>query len=314
MSLCFGVCLRVNQLSYVIYRITCLFNGKVYIGQTRQGLPKRIEGYRQSVTCRPDHNSAIISAIRKHGWDAFRFEEIDRTDSPEKLDNLERYWIAFYDATNREKGYNLQAGGAGTANANNGRMRKAIKCIETGQTYQSMAEAARANGFSPAALTLHMKGQNGSCNGQHWEWTGNSGAAIYETSIPVRTVFEETSKRQRQRNATVKTKVQCVETGEVFDSMTLAAAHYSIDKRDIYTSIERGIATFGRHWIRLGPKRRHNSRGCKTRPVKTLETGVVYPSMAVAARAVGVMTSTSIWCAIHREGQTAGGFHWAYAD
>ncbi len=296
--------------SSLIYKITCTVNGKIFVGQTRQGLKTRIGCYRRDARGRIEHNSAIMKAMRKHGFDAFVFETLETVPVPADLDAREIHWISTLKATDREVGYNIQRGGHYAA-AYLGAMRKAIRCIETGEAFESMASAARAKGFSAAALTLHMRGDNATCNGCHWEWTGNPGATIYETSDSVKAQFKATGERQQRSLRGPRAAVQCVETQETFPSLTAAGTRYGVDKRAIYSAVERGIAAAGLHWTRLGPKRAHNRRGCKTRQVKALETGIVYPSLVEAAKAVGLSEGTSIWCAIHRN-QLAGGCHWTY--
>lgn len=301
--------MTTSSYPYTIYLITCLANEKRYVGQTRQGLSTRMYEYRREAHVRLDMNRPIADAIRKYGLDSFVFEEIDRADSEEEMDYMECYWIAFYRTANRKYGYNVQTGGQQRPKVKN-RMQKGIRCVETGEVFASMAEAARARNISPAALTVHMKGTNKSCNGQHWEWTNNPGATIYNSSDAVKNVFKATSRRQRISNKSTLTSVQCVETEEVFNSMTEAARKYGIDKRSIFSAIERRITAGGVHWVRLTPKREVNSKGTHKKPIKALETGKVYPSLKEAASQNGV-DSTTIWCAM-RDNTKAAGLHWAY--
>ena len=41
----------------------------------------------------------------------FKFEVIDTASSREELDEKEIYWIAYYNSTHRDKGYNRDSGG-----------------------------------------------------------------------------------------------------------------------------------------------------------------------------------------------------------
>ena len=55
----------------VVYKITCLLTGKVYVGQTRQGLKRRIiEHKRDSSKSR----GGIDMAIHRYGWENFTVE------------------------------------------------------------------------------------------------------------------------------------------------------------------------------------------------------------------------------------------------
>ena len=51
-------------------------------------------------------------AIEKYGFENFRISErFDTAQTPEELDEKERYWIAHYNATNPLFGYNCESGG-----------------------------------------------------------------------------------------------------------------------------------------------------------------------------------------------------------
>lgn len=46
---------------------------------------------------------------------------------------------------------------------------KKVRCIETGQTFNSLKEAAESVNRARANLTRHLKGQQASFGGYHWE-------------------------------------------------------------------------------------------------------------------------------------------------
>jgi hypothetical protein len=58
-----------------------------------------------------DRRSAFQIAILDEGFSSFTWEELDRADTPEELDQKEKAWIAHYDSTNPERGYNNTDGG-----------------------------------------------------------------------------------------------------------------------------------------------------------------------------------------------------------
>lgn len=93
----------------IIYKATCINNGKVYIGQTRNSLSHRqYQHYQDSRN--PEIVTKFINGIRKHGSDKFTWEIIDRAETKEKLDDKEVYWIAKYNSI--ENGYNTLEGGS----------------------------------------------------------------------------------------------------------------------------------------------------------------------------------------------------------
>jgi group I intron endonuclease len=93
----------------IIYKATGP-TGKVYIGQTVKTLNRRKSdhGFRAK---KGDCRGAFQIALLEHGLDAFTWEQICTADTLEELNEREIYWIAHYDSTNPEKGYNLAPGG-----------------------------------------------------------------------------------------------------------------------------------------------------------------------------------------------------------
>lgn len=89
----------------IIYKITNKINGKVYIGQTIRSLKARWYEH-----CN-DERRTFYRAIKKYGKENFIVEQIDSAETQQELDIKEGNWIAFYDSTNKTKGYNLSSGG-----------------------------------------------------------------------------------------------------------------------------------------------------------------------------------------------------------
>jgi len=107
-----------------VYKATNQVNGKVYIGQTgtsrwrddqnpvkgrwKEEVQAAYSKYRTAQNMR-----YVEQAIVKYGGDNFEVKIQDIAKNLEELDQKERDWIAKYDSTNREKGYNLTEGGLG---------------------------------------------------------------------------------------------------------------------------------------------------------------------------------------------------------
>ena len=98
----------------LIYKIENMINGKVYIGQTIKSLNKRISCYKQHVKKKNKNNQYIIRAMRKYGFENFKFIVIDKTENQEQLDEKEIMWIKIYNSTVKGIGYNLEKGGNGS--------------------------------------------------------------------------------------------------------------------------------------------------------------------------------------------------------
>lgn len=88
-----------------IYKITNQLNDKSYIGQTINTIKDRMnKHYSNSKVAK----NGIDYAIGKYGKENFLVEEVCKCDDSQ-LDELERYYIQYYDTYNN--GYNLTIGG-----------------------------------------------------------------------------------------------------------------------------------------------------------------------------------------------------------
>lgn len=93
--------------SMIIYKITNILNGKIYIGQTIQDLKERWYGHCRSIS----NCTAIARALKKYGKDNFTIEQIDQADSLEELNKKEVEWISRFSSNTKGIGYNLTTGG-----------------------------------------------------------------------------------------------------------------------------------------------------------------------------------------------------------
>lgn len=92
----------------LIYKITNIINGKVYIGQTTKTLADRIKTHKNSMVS--GKQTHLYSAMRKYGWDNFKFEVIATAETQCELNALEEYYIKKYDSV--RSGYNMAYGGS----------------------------------------------------------------------------------------------------------------------------------------------------------------------------------------------------------
>lgn len=100
-------------VDYVIYKFKNKINGKVYIGQTTKPLRKRV--IQHMTNSRPNtkcHKTYFHNALNKYGIQNFDLTIVERCCSVEELDEREIYWIAYYNSTNKQYGYNIDSGGS----------------------------------------------------------------------------------------------------------------------------------------------------------------------------------------------------------
>ncbi len=89
----------------LIYLLLNAINGKMYVGQTRQSFKRRISEHK----CGDQY---IDRAVKKYGWENFRYSVIKICDSKAELDKWEKFFIILLN-TKSPNGYNLTDGGEG---------------------------------------------------------------------------------------------------------------------------------------------------------------------------------------------------------
>lgn len=92
-----------------VYVIRNIKNGKVYVGQTND-LKLRKRNHFSDLKANIHHNKHLQNAWNKYGEENFEFEVLEECPL-EKLNEVEIYWIKFYESYNRRFGYNFELGG-----------------------------------------------------------------------------------------------------------------------------------------------------------------------------------------------------------
>lgn len=88
----------------IIYKATSP-SGKIYIGQTIQELKNRIKSHKSYA--KNGSNTYFYRAVRKYGFENFKWEIIDKANTQNELNKKEVYWIEQY----KNNLYNTQEGG-----------------------------------------------------------------------------------------------------------------------------------------------------------------------------------------------------------
>lgn len=200
----------------IIYKVTNLINGKLYIGQTVRTLDERKEEHFRK------RKSILSQAIRKYGKENFVFEVIDTAETVEGLNEKEIQWITFYNCLT-PYGYNQCEGGGNTKGYHHSEVSKMVM-RDRKQNY--------TGGNNPFYGKHHT-------STQRERWSGMRKGLMHLTAEQV----------QALRASHFTQRVLCVETGEVFDSIKEAAEKYSIKPTHI-TRVCKGLRkrTGGYHW------------------------------------------------------------------
>lgn len=240
-------------MSYFIYaHITP--NGKIYIGQTndikRRWQPSQ---YRQCVY--------FEKAIQKYGWDNIQHIILQQNlQTRQEANELEKYYIKKYNTTNPQKGYNLTSGGDSNyirtkesliknkqsmlqkwqdqnfkEKVRKASNKKLVQCLNTGNIYYSCEKAAKQVGLSQGS------GIRRCCLGERqyagkdpetniklsWIYIENIENALLEEERLQKIIEIRNKSYQIGRQANIKggwaKKVQCIETGDIFETITDAA-------------------------------------------------------------------------------------------
>ena len=219
---------------YLIYKHTNKINGKSYIGKTCQSVQERWRkdgiGYQKS-------SPIFWQAIQKYGWDNFEHSILEQNLSEKEVNEREKYWIKFYDCCvldGKDKGYNIDRGGTGFSselgsilskqNWENEEYRKIfckpVICVNTQKIYPSIVEAANATGINKSGIAK-------ACNKIHHS------AGTDSNNIPLQWEFYEEGKEYLFTNPKLQnknlSKIICLTTGEIFDSISDASKKYGIN-------------------------------------------------------------------------------------
>lgn len=134
-----------------IYKITNTINKKIYIGQVyNKSVQDRFERHIREVN--PKHPIILDRAIYKYGKENFVCEQIDSANSLEELNQKEKYWIKYYNSTNRNIGYNLTDGGDG----GNTYKYKSVEEMNDIKNKISIANSGKNNGQSKQIKALNV--------------------------------------------------------------------------------------------------------------------------------------------------------------
>lgn len=122
-----------NSIVYVygrIYLLTCLVNGKKYVGQTVRALHGRLYGHfnspKHSKTVR--NSTPLSKAIKKYGKENFDSRLLCSCSSQKELDLMEDlYIVGLGTLVDGGRGYNLERGGA------NGKASEKTKALQSQQ-------------------------------------------------------------------------------------------------------------------------------------------------------------------------------------
>ena len=238
---------------YTIYKITNTANKKVYIGQTRQVVEKRITYHFNYLQKGRHTNEYLQRSYNKYGKEAFVWEVIERNIlTAKQATEKEQFYIDKHNSLLEQFGYNMKNAGAcgklldsvkkkisDTLNKNGLKNKKIVQyIIQTGEIvaeWKSSKDCENNTGIRSANIIQHM---NGNIKYTHVE---GYGFMRYDCYITNGIKADPTFKKRKTR--LIPIKAINLSTGEevVFASASEAVKYFNLKKHETIHRILRGV-------------------------------------------------------------------------
>ena len=212
------------KTTWLIYSHINKINGKRYIGLSKNANKRwaRGLGYLNS------HHKVFAAALKKYSWDGFEHIILEEgIESLEQANEREKYWIAYYHSYIGDplcNGYNCTIGGDGTP----GR----IMSDDEKEYRRKLKLGTKASAETKLKMSKTRTGKK-----QHM--TTKKLAAC--------------RKAQEAMCVARRKKVKCIETNEVYNSITEASVKTGIPKETISACLNGRLKTAWKlHWIFVG--------------------------------------------------------------
>lgn len=230
---------------YIIYRHKNLITGQSYVGQTCQNINNRWKsgnGYKKQ--------EKFWKAIEEYGWDNFEHIILEENLSENEVDKKEQYWITFYDCV--KNGYNSNSGGhhyipseetkekvrqanLGEKNPNYGKPRSE-------ETKEKIRQSNLGQKRSPEAIEHNRQARLGKKLSE--EHKNNISKGLKGHIIP------EDVKEKIKKSQPSKKSVICIETGQIFETVSDAAKWANLSGSAHICAVCKGTrkTAGGYHW------------------------------------------------------------------
>ena len=328
-----------------IYMITCIANRKRYIGQSID-IKRRFSQHKRKPPqqMREDFEKYGVDAFKFEILEECASNELDKKETaymnelqPEYNIKTEGHGIS--DAA-RERLRVLRTG------VKRPDISRKVKCVETGEVFESIRAAAKWCNVPNSTIVMLLKGKGRTAGGYHWIYADEDEEAQLERirQMPEgHKPTEETLEKQRQAKLGKKhtpehcekirlshigkewkpstyekccRKIRCVETGEIFSSIKEAAEHYGLNSPNISAVLsgkKKSVGGFCWEYVDGQPPqhRPEKMRQKVSKPVRCVETGIVYESVSKAAEIFGVSDS-AIGHAVTGRREKSCGYHWEF--
>lgn len=242
-----------------IYIVENKINGKKYVGQTIHSFNRRYPGGNIE---KYTHNEHLRKSIQKYGIENFKItKDYYIAYSKDELDEKEKQLIAYYDTMNPKLGYNkVDGGGNGVPNEEvRAKLResklgdkngwygvrgesnpysKKIYCITNDKIYSSVRECADE-------LNLNISCVSSCCSGERYSTKKYRMIFLekWETMNEQERLEFINQKRPRSSDFRKKQQIICLDTQEIFDTVSECADKINARVSNLYSCINGNLKT-----------------------------------------------------------------------
>ena len=211
----------ISDRKYIVY-MHVFPNTKRYIGITSQSCKQRWGSNGNKYK-----GQLVYNAIKKYGWDNIEHLILHDNLTEEEAKAKEIELIAKYNTTNDQYGYNIHEGGgdAPRLNGSDNPTSRRVICINTGDIFDTVTQAADKYNTYPTTVTKACKGKRKTAGEMTWQYYDE-----YLVKPKNINAYKALGGRSRQ--------VLCIETNTVYDSVHDAAKDIGVD----YTSISKACS------------------------------------------------------------------------
>ena len=315
----------------IIYKIINKVNGKIYIGQTKQGFNKRYNGkgdgvqrvynyYKKCLSQNQYVNQYLFNSINKYGVESFKINKtLDIAFSKEELDIKEEIYVKIYDSF--KNGYNCTLGGDGVKGLEgslNPASKKVIQLDLEGnyiKTWDYMNEVGRELGICKVSA----------CSLGYQKTAG--GYIFIDENTYMKNDYTFQSPKYKIRNNGVKRVVQislCGKYIKTFENQIEASKELNLNNKNISTCCLGNCKSTGGFMFMFEEqyiKSKNNIKPCnsKTNPKEIVQVSIEgeyirdwYGSSSIE-RETGINESSIVGCCKGRQ-NTSGGYQWFYKE
>lgn len=225
----------MEDKKYIVYVHENKINGKVYVGITSHSNPKK-----RWLNGRGYKGAKFYRAIQKYGWNNFNHIILFENLPAERAFDIEKRLIRELKAQDDNFGYNVADGGQSVVNqqmmvglkqCRESQKRKVI-LLNTLDVFSSVADAEKCTLVPNGNIIKVCKGVRSTAgimkDGTRMVWRYYDETENYSNAADI----VDMCQTKRIKNIP-KTKVVCVTTGEIFQSITDAEKEYKIHNENI---------------------------------------------------------------------------------